>query len=227
MARAHFGTLITDMRGRLGGYQLRDTRTGIILAPLANRRTEPTSLQTVQRAIVATTRRLWKDTLTQAERDAWITLAATVNTTDPWGQTSPMAGGNLYTRVNAKRLAAGLTALTTPPTDQVVVSPATATLTAPGGTALSFAWTATPAPADTRVKIYAARAQSPGTSTAVGRFHKIQLSAAAAASPADFTAAFTTLFGALSPGKKIFAQLSFWNQSNGAESPHIEADVTI
>jgi len=156
-----------------------------------------------------------------ADQEDWRTLAATQFTIDAWGNARALTGITLFTRVNSARIAAGLSLITTAPADQAVTTPLTATLTITAGPTLSVAWTTTPAPANHRVRIYCTRPMNLGTSVAQKKYQLVTMTAAAAASPADITAAYTAVFGAPPTGKRIYAQVAFWNQTNGALSARL------
>jgi hypothetical protein len=221
MALIKFGSIITDSRGKVGGLVLRMTRWGNTLNVKARTTAARTARQAIAGAILSNTATDWNTTLSESEREDWRTLAATQFSIDAWGNARALTGIALFTRVNSARLAAGLSLITTAPADQAVTTPLTATLTITAGPTLSIAWTTTPAPANHRVKIYCTRPMSQGTIVAQKKYQFVQLSAAAAASPLDITAAYTALFGPPQGGRRIYAQLAFWNQTNGAQSARL------
>ena len=74
--------------------------------------------------------------------------------------------------------------------------------------ALSVAYTATPLAAGVKLAIYATAQLSPGVARPSKRSYRlIQVSADAAASPANILAAYNAKFGALVSGKVIFFRL--------------------
>lgn len=225
MALVKFGGIITDSRGAIEGIVYKLTRWGHIVTKKTSPSPGPTPAQSLQRTYLEETVREWDQLLSESERQDWISLAATVDETDPWGTTYPLTGITLYTRINTKRRYAGLSTLTTAPGDQVVTAPLTVDLTAPAGTALEIAWTATPAPANHRVRIYATAPLNPGVSVAQRLYGLVLQTAAAESSPVDFTTEYQARYPLPFAGKKVFAQLSFWNSTNGAESPRLDANV--
>jgi len=227
MAKLKFGSIITDSRGAIGGQQIKGTRFGPIIMPRTYVTNRHTTAQGLQRALVTNITRNWTSTLTDAERQDWRDLAAANPQTDIWGSTFQLAGIDMFLRLNIRRFLAALSYFTTAPSDQVVTSPLTATLSSVAGPTLTLAWTATPAPTNHHVRIYTARQQSAGTSVATKRYRLTELSSAGAASPLNIKAPYETRFGPLTAGKKIFAQLSFWNSINGAESPRISTFATV
>jgi hypothetical protein len=221
MALIKFGSIITDSRGKIGGTVMRMTRWGNTLNIKARTTAARTARQITIGAILGTAASDWNTTLTESEREDWRALAATQFSIDVWGNSRALTGIALFTRVNSARIQAGLSPLTTAPADQAVTAPLTATLTITAGPTLSVAWTATPAPANHRVRIYCTRPMNVGTSVAQKKYQWVTMTAAAAASPADITADYEATFGTPPAGKRIYAQLAFWNQTNGALSPRL------
>lgn len=225
MARLKFGAIITDSRGAIGGQQIKGTAFGTVLMTRGNPTNRRTTLQQNNRASVGEISAAWTRDLSDSERIDWTALGATQTHTDTWGTTYPLGGATLFTRLNVKRLAAGLSMLTTAPSDQVVTSPLTATGSISAGPTLEVAYTTAPSPTNHRVRIYGARQQSAGTSTAQARYKLLKISAASPSSPIDITAEYETAFGPIIAGRKIFIQLSFWNSVNSAESERLDTDV--
>ena len=93
--------------------------------------------------------------------------------------------------------------------------------------ALSVAYTTTPIAAGTKLAIYATKQVSAGIFRPSSKSYKlIQVSAAAAASPADILASYIAINGALVSGRKIFFRL-IPISSAGVAGPSFETNVTI
>jgi len=92
--------------------------------------------------------------------------------------------------------------------------------------ALSAAYTASPLAAGTKALIEATRQMSAGI-TFVGRseFKQLQVTAAAAASPANILAAYNAKFGALVSGKKIFVRITIITSDGQRSAPLISSIV--
>lgn len=149
----------------------------------------------------------WRS-LTADQRAGWASLGAQIQRTDALGQTYTLTGQQAYILVNNNNLDAGNAVVTTAP---AVLSPAgliTATITSTGGT-LSIAYTATPLAAGARLFVYASPQRSVGRNFE-GDYRLIYQSAAAAASPANVLAAYTSRFGAPVVGNKIFFSLAVY-----------------
>jgi len=93
--------------------------------------------------------------------------------------------------------------------------------------ALSVAYTATPLAAGIKLAIYATKQVSAGVNRPSSRAYSlIQVTAAAAASPADILANYIAKFGAQVSGRKVFFRMVPINAS-GVAGPAFETSQTI
>jgi len=173
-----------------------------------NRRTPVnpnTTQQGVVRARMSANAALWR-TLTSAQRAGWTDLGLSMSRADALGSTYTLTGFMAFCSVNNNQAAAGnagLTdapALTTPPT----ILTAVVTLTA---AAFSVAYTVTPLGAGARLFSFVSPQRSAGRAFE-SDYRLLAVSAAAAASPAVLTAAYTAKFGVPVVGNRIFMSFS-------------------
>lgn len=143
----------------------------------------------------------WR-TLTSAQRAGWTDLGASMSRSDSLGQAYTLTGFMAYCSVNNNLAAAGSSLLTDAPALTTPSALLTATITTTGGT-LSAAYTATPLPTGAKLFTYVSPQRSAGRGFE-GDFRLLQVSAAAAASPANLLAAYTAKFGAPVVGNRIF-----------------------
>lgn len=93
--------------------------------------------------------------------------------------------------------------------------------------ALSVAYTATPLAAGVKLIIFATRGVSAGINfMPKSEFKFIQVSAAAAASPANILTAYTALYGALIAGQKIFIR-GIAVDANGFASTALDSNIVV
>jgi len=182
---------LTASRNRFGQYMR--TRA----APVQPR----TPAQLNQRARMTTNAAAWRS-LTDAQRAGWTDLGLSISRTDSLGQTYTLNGFAAYCSVNNNKLDAGDAAVSDAP---AIVTPAdlltvTLTLTA---AAVSAAYTATPLAAGVRLFTWVSPQRSAGRKFE-GDYRLLQVSAAAAASPAVLTTAYTAKFGVPIVGNRIF-----------------------
>jgi len=140
--------------------------------------------------------------LTDAQRAGWTSLGLQIVRTDSLGQTYTLTGLQAYCLINITNLDAGVATVSAAPALTSPTGLLTATITSTGGT-LSYAYTATPLAADNKLFIYASPQRSAGRNFEAD-LRLIHVSAAAAASPANILAAYTSRFGVPVVGNKIF-----------------------
>lgn len=169
-----------------------------------------TTFQGTQRNRMTVVAAGWR-ALTSAQRAGWNDLAMAFTRTNSLGQVYNMTGFQCYCCINNNKQAAGdaiipdAPALATPTN----ILTAVVTLTA---AAFSVAYTTTPLPAGARLFSYVSLQRSAGRSFE-GDFRLLAVSAAAAASPAVLTTAYTSRFGVPIVGNRIF--MAFRTYLNG------------
>jgi len=189
---------VTSSRNRFGQY--RRTRA-IPVNPNSG-------FQGTVRARLGNSAATWR-TLTAAQRAGWNDLANAFSRTNSLGETYNMTGFQCFCSCNNNQSAAGNALLTDAP---ALVTPATlltavVTLTA---AAFSVAYTTTPLGAGQRLFSYTSLQRSAGRAFE-GDFRLLAVSAAAAASPAVLTAAYTARFGVPIVGNRVFMAFRLYN----------------
>lgn len=140
--------------------------------------------------------------LTAAQRAGWGDLGAGMVRVDSLGQSQTLTGFAAYCSVNNNNLAAGNAVVSDAPgmTSPSGLLTAVVTLTS---ASFSVAYTATPLAAGARLFMYASPQRSAGRNFE-SDFRLVHVSAAAAASPANVLANYTSRFGAPITGQRIF-----------------------
>ena len=133
-------SMVAAASGSLGGATFSHNRYGSYIRKRIVPVNPGSSGQVVVRNFFATLAVLWSQTLTQAQRNAWIAYAAAVPISDALGAAINITGANWYTAVNVLRLQASLTRLDAAPTDFTRASLTTPVPTA-GATTTSHAFT--------------------------------------------------------------------------------------
>jgi hypothetical protein len=147
--------------------------------------------------------------LTAAQQAGWSDLGLQITRTDSLGQTYNLTGAQAYASVNNNQLLAGNAILTDAPGLKTPDAIDTLTLTATD-TALSLAFTPTPAGTNDRVLVYASPQRSAGRQFE-NDFRNVFVGAAASASPCNILAAYTAKFGAPVIGNKIFVSAQVYS----------------
>jgi hypothetical protein len=146
----------------------------------------------------------WR-TLTQAQREGWASLGLSMNRTDSLGQSYNLTGFQAYCSVNNNLDAMGSATVADAPALATPDALLTMTITLTAAS-FSIAYTPTPLPAGAKLFAFISPQRSAGR-TFEGDYRLIQVSAAAAASPADVLASYTARFGVPVVGNRIFVSL--------------------
>lgn len=163
-------------------------------------------------------------TITQAQRDAWTTIAKGVNARSRLGQTAALTGQQLFTKVNCNNLMVGGAIANTPPAPPAFEPlPITAlTITSLAGVA-TLKLTTTDTPSEGAML----RGAEPVTagSYRAGNMTFLGLLDSPVGNAVDITAAYKAKYGEPTPGRKVFVQV---NQNNdGYEDYPIEFSAIV
>jgi hypothetical protein len=145
--------------------------------------------------------------LSQAQRDAWTAAAKQRQSKARLGQSGPLTGIQLYTKVNCSLRVIGKSAVLVPPaTPAFPVLPVTGlTITNPGG-AVALKLTTTDAPADGTM-LRGAPPCSQGRNVSPETVY-LGILDSPADGAVDITAAYTAKYGTPPVGKKVFVQVN-------------------
>lgn len=190
--------------GSTGGITSSRNRNGQYRRTRATPVNPASTFQVAVRARMQQNADAWK-ALTATQREGWGSLGAQMTRTDALGQTYDLTGFQAYCSVNNNNLAAGNAVVTDAPLFALPAPILTVTPTITNASD-SIAYTVTPLAAGERIFI----SQSPMRSA--GRqfesdFRLINVSAAAAASPANVLASYQARFGNPVTGARIFTSV--------------------
>lgn len=146
--------------------------------------------------------------LTAIQRAGWLTLGLSMTRTDALGQTYNLNGFGAFCSVNNDLVAAGDAKLTAAPALITPTTLLTATITLTAAAA-SIAYTTTPLAAGNRLFAFMSPQRSPGRLFEAD-YRLIQVSAAAAASPANVFTAYQARFGTPVVTNKVFFSLQLY-----------------
>jgi len=208
----------TASRNRFGSY-LRNRVTPV------NPRTP---IQTLQRTIVQELSQLWR-TLTPEGRAGWGAFGLNYNRQDSLGQSYTLTGLQAFTSVNRNRRVLGLSDLTVAPEYLPPGDLDTLTLTGSAviPVALSVAFTPTPLTGSARLVLAFTRQLSAGVAFVPrSEYRNRVVTAEAAASPVNVLSAYTSRFGALVAGRRIFVRASLID-ANGISSTPLETSAIV
>lgn len=221
------GLMVGQLSGKAGNTVASHNRFGSYLRTRIVPVNPNTPNQTEVRVDLEDLSEGWK-ALTAAQRAAWTSLGAQMERVDRLGQVYTLTGLQAWTSLNMSLRATGGTDLVDAPAmPGAPVAPTIGAITlddAPTGT---LAYTPTPIGAAVKIILEATRPVSAGkTFLPRSEYKLVQVSAADAASPINFSAAYIALYGAPPVGSKVFFQV-YTLDANGFKSVRVKADAVV
>lgn len=225
MAKVKFGGGVALLRGTIGGTIFSNNKGG----NYAKNYNTPTNPQTVKqqavRATFSTLATAWGG-LTQAQRDAWITQAATIEFINSVGDPYYLSGNGLFQKSNQTMLSAGQAVLEDCPGQfKVPDSPAIFTIAgSEGGASLTITSDDATVPAGYMFLIDGSPQSGAGRTNNNSVFKRL----GAFDSAANFDAEnvhniYGTVFGADLEGQRIELRVQSMDKENGFVSPFQKA----
>lgn len=140
------GTTVSEIRGSIAGQTFSRNRFGMYVRQRSVPVNPNSPSQAQARGRVATCSTYWRDTLTQAQRDAWDAYAAATSWKNALGMDISLTGLNMFMRTNQAALLCGASIITAAPaTPGIPDEPVDWTPTADSsGNEFSIAYTWTP-----------------------------------------------------------------------------------
>ena len=222
-----FGAIVTDGRGKIGGHVASKNRAGAYMRTKVTPVNPQSSYQLGVRNRFTGLSQGWRG-LTQAQRDAWNGAVSDYQRTDIFGDLKNPTGINLYQRLNNNLLTIGESAVTTPPLPEAVQAVVLSSVAAANGAGTLTATYAPAIDADTKVKVFATAAQSPGKSFVKSEYRLIDVIVTADASPFSIETEYEAKFGAIgAAGQKIFMKFVPVNLNTGQEGTASQASAII
>lgn len=166
------------------------------------------TFQGTARARLADAAANWRE-LTDSQRAGWDSLGLMMSRTDSLGQAYTLTGAQAFVSVNSLKAAVGDAQVNDAPALVTPEALLTATITLEDTPTFSVAYTVTPLAANTRLLVFASPQRSAGRNFE-SDYRLIQVTAAAAASPANVLANYTARFGAPVLGNRVFLSLQLY-----------------
>lgn len=175
--------LLGELAGSIGGNTFSRNKGGQYVRQRSIPTQPDSARQSKVRGILSQLSRGWSNTLTQAQRDQWVTWAQTHPVLDTFGNAVLLTGHQAYIGLNARLVDAGATATTTPPSS---LGPSSFTTMSATFASASVTATITFAPAiaaTERVMVRCTGPVSPGSRPNIRQTKLAGYSAVAATSP--------------------------------------------
>lgn len=239
MAVIKFGTIVTDIKGSLGGHVFKGSGAGAVIQTKrrkwgnsgilnpngreANRTLQNPNGLNVQQAVAAIAG-IWA-TLNAAHRATWQAASINFPHLNKFGAKNKPSGYHCFMAVNMRLLNAGGTIISEPPafvsaTTSPLFTIATLTFSA---VIIDFA---AAAPAGFTTIIKATSSLSPGIAPASNRFSTIVWNPSVGSGALNVSVAYKAAFGPPIVGNQISIWVQFINLTNGAASiPYVQSQV--
>lgn len=230
MANVLFGNGVADMRGSIAGSTFSRNRFGAY----ARNRTKPintdTPFQSAIRNQLGSFAKQWGGTLTEPERQAFITIAPNHPLPNKLGQIVTLHGIAFFQQLNLNLHLVGGTPITVPPADFGITALESVSVAAANGTPGTMAITVTPSTlgANETLLVRATPMFPPGQNYFTNKLRVIGINAASA-SPISIIGQWDTRYGSpdLVAGQKIGIGVQIVNTVTGVASPVMTAITTV
>ena len=192
--------------GKLGLTVTWEGRNGLIRRIYATPANPRTDRQMAVRSVLAQQARRF-DALTDAQQNAWNTAGASFRSTPTLGQSGPLTGLQLFTRINCKLGLLGQDPVDVPSAAPAFPSVAPQNLVITNTSGVIAVKLTCPADPGQNTVLRASPPQNSGV-RACGNFRIIGICPTPADGSADITSLYVAEFGAVPPGKRLFVQAS-------------------
>lgn len=234
MARAKYGAIITEIKGKIGGTVFQGSRTGGVVKNKPNNKTSSgTSKLTKADAgrlflpqnTIAQLATTWRD-LSAMDQLAWNTAAPSYPFTDKYGNPYTGSGYQLYMSMNTNNAVVGGNYLSTPPAPFSLAAapvfsvdwsvPGTATMNLPLGV-----------PVDYVMQLYATQAMSLGRKPSKGDYKLIALFTPGVVFPFNIIGNFRDAFGSELVGGQVWFSGKLTKADAGRNTPSYVANAVV
>lgn len=203
--------LVTQVSGSFGGMTGSHNRGGMYLRARSIPVDPGTPRQQVMRSASSTLTSRWRDTLTQAQRDAWAVYAANTPLTSPLGDPRDVGALPMFVRGNSVRLQLAEAVIDDPAISGLptLSAPTTASISAATG---NLTITLAPDPwvdiDDAWLAVYASRPLSESIGFYKGPYRLVgKLEGDSVTPPSVFTDSYADQWGAVTAGAQVRLQL--------------------
>jgi len=212
MALIKWGAIVVDGRGKIGGQVLSRGRSGAIIRTKVTPVNPRTSRQTAVRAILGALSSAWR-ALTQPQRESWNAAVFNFQKTNIFGDTVNPTGKNLYVGLNTNLTKVSEPNIDVPPVPAELVAPIISDFTADGTVGL-LDFAVANASVDQKLYIQASPQVSAGITNISSKVSLIKVEPQSSGSVL-FSTDYTSVYGPLIVGQKIFLRVSAVNKVTG------------
>lgn len=227
MAKVKFSALISEMRNKLNGSVFSKNRNGNYLRNKVTPVNPASAAQTVVRNRLSAVSTAWRD-LGATVIAAWNSAVDNFLRTDIFGDVKRPSGKNLYARLNLNLDRIGAAHISNPPNPVAIAGIAGFSVVSDvSSSTVTLAWTSGNVPAGFTRVVEATPQLSAGKSFVKSEFRQIGTEAAATATGDNQFTNYTSRFGGLVAGKKIFVRVTDIAIATGQPGIPVEASCII
>lgn len=230
MAQIRFSSLVSDIRGKIGGNVFSRNANGAFVREATQPINTNTEAQQAARNTFGAIARSWKE-LTSAEQKSFIDQAVNYPYVNSLGVSSIYTGFQLFQKVNSQLRLVGAPAITTMLAPIELVGLLTLSVNPSILSNLSYTFTFTNelsvVPANTVLVVEATRAMSAGVYRPKRQdFKQLTVLPAAAAAPGFLNAVYEAVYGNIQVGQFVYVRVFLVSLVTGQTSNPIEASFT-
>jgi len=220
MARVKFGTVVTGIKGKVGGQVFQQNRYGWTLrqkpVPTGNLKVA----QMPRRQALLAVAQHWR-TLTDAQRTGWNDAAPSWPHLDPFGDPVQLTGFNLFCMVSMNLIQGGWSIVDDASLPEVMTALTKVTVNlGAAGNQYRVDFTPTPLLANQFIYLWASPQVSAGQGLVLSKLKIIDSTSGFSSSPIDGSAPYQKVFpGNFVEGQKIHTALQVVSRVNGTVGP--------
>jgi hypothetical protein len=227
MASIKMGNIVVDMRGKISGNVYAKNKGGAYSRVKVKPANPKSTAQNTVRTNFTTHSKAWKG-LTEAQRQSWLSGAASFPVKNRLGDSITLGGNALYVALNRNLGDVGVSPLSTCPAPATTASVAVTTATATNSTQAIVLTLTGAVPANTSLKLFMSPTVSAGVSNIGSKSRKITSYAPAAVAALAPTTAYLTKYGSIGAvGSKIFYEIVPVNNLTGQTGAPIIGVIVI
>jgi len=227
MGKVKLGATLADARNAVGGIVYSKNQFGAYIRQKVSPVQPRSEVQTKARAQVQHLATYWANTLTAAQRQAWISLAQANPVIDVFGDSQILTGLQFFVRVNRNLMKLGEALIPNAPPDQDVTALLSLSLLADVSDAkVQLTFTPTPLAAGEALVVYMTCLLPQGRAFAQN-FLKLVSASTATVSPVNIYGDWVSRYGTLVAGPKLIVEASILDKTNGAQSAVLQASCTV
>lgn len=227
MAKIKLSMMISEMRGKLNGSVFSKNRGGAYVRTKVTPVNPSTIAQGVVRAALTSFSQGWR-ALTATQRNAWNGAVNNWASTDIFGDIKNPSGINLYTKLNLNLANAELSGISMPPLPSATMFiDSMSIVAAVTGNLLQVTYTAVGVDTDNTFIYEATPLLSPGISNAKSKYAKISVIPSTTGTTDDIWLAYTTKYGPLVAGQKVFVRVKSIQTLTGTPGPYRDIFIVV